>query len=171
MMANALIRTSLLTVGLAGALLAHSAFADATEGSYVTPGSKAAGLENCVEETGFMRRNHMELIKHQRDATVHSGIRTTKHSLAGCIECHVSYGADKAPVPVNADGQFCIACHEFAAVGMNCFGCHASVPAFPDSQAAAQAARGELDWHVPFAMNSPDAAGVGHEPTGEGIRP
>ena len=43
-----------------------------------------------------MRRNHMELIKHQRDATVHDGIRGTKHSLAGCIDCHVVPRADGA---------------------------------------------------------------------------
>jgi len=34
------------------------------------------------------RRNHMELIRHQRDLTVHEGIRTTRHSLANCVNCH-----------------------------------------------------------------------------------
>jgi hypothetical protein len=31
--------------------------------------------EQCVEPVEFMRRNHMELILHQRDETVHRGIR------------------------------------------------------------------------------------------------
>ena len=118
---------SLLVVGVTGAGLSPAAFADAEEGSYVTPGSKAAGLDNCVRETGFMRRNHMELIEHQRDVTVHQGIRSTTDSLAACVECHVSYDKQQ-PVSVYSDGQFCNACHEFTAVDVNCFGCHATVP-------------------------------------------
>ena len=42
----------------------------------------------CVEDTQFMRRNHMELLKHHRDRTVREGIRTTQHSLANCVTCH-----------------------------------------------------------------------------------
>ena len=34
--------------------------------------------------------NHMDMLKHQRDLTMHEGIRTTKHSLKECIECHAS---------------------------------------------------------------------------------
>jgi hypothetical protein len=79
----------------------------------------------------------MEMIKHQRDATVHEGIRGTKHSLAGCIDCHVSTGTEGRPLPVNAEHQFCNACHAFAAVDVNCFGCHAAVPSGgPVSEAA-----------------------------------
>ena len=33
----------------------------------------------CVEPTDVMRRDHMEFILHQRDETVHEGIRTSKH--------------------------------------------------------------------------------------------
>jgi hypothetical protein len=158
-MANAVVRGSLISIGLAGALCALAA--QAAGDTYVVPGSKAAELESCVEPTEFMRRNHMELIKHQRDETVHNGIRSTKHSIAGCIDCHVSYGGDKQPVPVNADGQFCNACHDFAAVGLNCFDCHATVPAYTDTQAAAEVARGGFDWHPPLALTLP----------GEGLMP
>ena len=35
-----------------------------------------------------MRRNHMELLKHQRDDTVRSGIRGAKYSLKDCVGCH-----------------------------------------------------------------------------------
>ena len=154
-MANAVLRGSLISVGLAGALcvLAVQAAGD----SFVVPGSKAANEEGCVEPTDFMRRNHMEVIKHQRDETVHNGIRSTKHSLAGCIECHVSTGPDNRPVPVDDQGQFCYACHEFAAVGMNCFGCHANVPMSPDAGAGAQAARSGFGWHAPVAMSQTSA--------------
>ena len=60
-------------------------------------GSRAADEKSCVEPTDFMRRNHMEVIKHQRDETVHGGIRSTKHSLAGCIACHGAKGPTGEP--------------------------------------------------------------------------
>jgi len=134
-MARAFIITSLLAVGLAGALPVSGLSADFAPGNHVTPGSKAAGLEHCVRETGFMRRNHMELIKHQRHQTVHKGIRKTTDSLAGCVDCHVSYDEERRPVSVYAEGQFCHVCHEFAAVDLTCFGCHATVPAYTDAEA------------------------------------
>ena len=129
-MAKPAVKGSLVAVGLAGALCALAVQA-AGEANYVVEGSKAATLESCVEPTDFMRRNHMELIKHQRDATVHDGIRSTKHSLAACFECHVSFDGEERAVPVNAEGQFCYSCHNYAAVTVNCFGCHATVPRGP----------------------------------------
>lgn len=126
-MAKAAVRAGLAAVGLVWALVAQTVLA-AGDASYVKEGSKAAGLEACVEPTDIMRRNHMELIKHQRDATVHGGIRATRHSLAGCIECHVRAGSDGTALAVNAPDQFCSACHAYAAVRINCFDCHAGVP-------------------------------------------
>ena len=138
-MAKAVVRAGLVAVSLAWALGAQVVLA-AELGSFVKEGSKAAGLSACVEPTDDMRRNHMEMIKHQRDATVHEGIRGTKHSLAGCIECHVSPGPDGQPVAANAPHQFCNACHSFAAVDVNCFGCHAAVPNGGPLSEAARAA-------------------------------
>lgn len=126
-MATAVVRAGLAAVSLVWALGVQTVLA-AEGASYVKEGSKAAGLEACVEPTDIMRRNHMELIQHQRDATVHGGIRATKHSLAGCIDCHVGPGLDGQAVAANAPNQFCSACHAFAAVRVNCFDCHASVP-------------------------------------------
>lgn len=168
-MANAVVRGCLVCVGLVGVLCALAVRA-ADEATYVTEGSKAAQLDSCVEPTDFMRRNHMEVIKHQRDETVHNGIRSTKHSLAGCIECHVSYAPDATPVPVNAEGQFCIGCHEFAAVGMNCFGCHASAPSYTDAEAAELAAREGFGRRPPLAMSVPGTLGLNPDAPGEGSR-
>lgn len=128
---RSLLKISLLAIGIATAGLTPAMATDFAKTDYVTPGSKAAGLENCVRETAFMRRNHMELIEHQRDATVHRGIRNTTDSLAGCVDCHVGYDQQQQAVSVYADGQFCRNCHEFAAVDMNCFDCHAGVPVHP----------------------------------------
>lgn len=44
--------------------------------------------EQCVEPTPDMRRNHMRYLTHQRDETVHRGIRTKRHSLKECVACH-----------------------------------------------------------------------------------
>jgi hypothetical protein len=147
-MANAVVRRGLISAGLAGALCALAA--QAAGETYVVPGSRAASEESCVEPTDFMRRNHMEVIKHQRDETVHGGIRSTRHSLAGCVECHATYGDDGAPIPVDQEEQFCGACHAFTAVRLNCFDCHATVPDPGARTASIPDAVGAIAWHPPI---------------------
>lgn len=97
-------------------------------GEYVVPSSRAAQVKQCVEPADHMRRYHMELIQHQRDATVRHGIRSTKYSLSNCISCHTGHTATGEPIAINASGQFCNACHAAAAVTLNCFDCHATIP-------------------------------------------
>jgi hypothetical protein len=88
------------------------------------PALEAAAGERCVEDTPFMRRNHMELLKHQRDRTVHEGIRTTQHSLANCVGCHASRKTGR----VTGSEGFCQSCHSYAGVKLDCFECHADKP-------------------------------------------
>jgi len=126
-MAKAMMKGVILAVAAAGALFALAARAEGV-GDFVLPSSKAAQAKGCVEPTEFMRRNHFEVIRHQRDTTVYGGIRSTKHSLAGCVNCHVGHDEAGQPISIHAPGQFCSACHEYAAVEMNCFDCHATVP-------------------------------------------
>lgn len=88
-----------------------------------------AGLgETCVEDTDFMRRNHMELLKHQRDETMLKGVRSEQYSLKECLNCHAVYGPDAIPVTVASPSHFCRSCHDYAAVNIDCFQCHASRP-------------------------------------------
>ncbi len=94
----------------------------------VTPEVPMGRGAQCVEPIEIMRRDHFEFIKHQRDQTVYHGIRGSKHSLAGCIDCHASKGTDGEVLPMNAEGQFCQTCHTYAAVKIDCFTCHATVP-------------------------------------------
>lgn len=89
--------------------------------------------ESCVEDTDFMRRNHMNLLKHQRDETMLNGVRGSQYSLKECIRCHAVMGADAKPVTVSDPGHFCRSCHEYAAVSIDCFQCHASRPDSGDS--------------------------------------
>ncbi len=100
----------------------------AQAGEAVEGTAKADKLEQCVEPTSVMRRNHFEFIKHQRDLTVHEGIRGSKHSLSGCVDCHARKDTSGKAVPVNAEGQFCDGCHDYAAVSLDCFSCHRTTP-------------------------------------------
>jgi cytochrome c553 len=84
--------------------------------------------DQCVEDTEFMRRNHMNLLMHQRDETMHEGIREKQHSLKECISCHAVQGEDAVPVTVSSPQHFCRSCHDYAAVKIDCFQCHASRP-------------------------------------------
>jgi hypothetical protein len=76
--------------------------------------------DKCVEPTDVMRRNHMEFILHQRDDTMRRGVRTEKHSLKACINCH----ADPKTNSVLGKDGFCESCHTYTAVSVDCFGCH-----------------------------------------------
>ncbi|MDH5612403.1 MAG: hypothetical protein OEY66_08115, partial [Gammaproteobacteria bacterium] len=85
------------------------------------------GVE-CVEDEDEMRRNHMNYILHQRDKTMHEGIRTETYSLSKCIDCHVQPN-DKGEVPTHENKEhFCVACHQYASVQIDCFECHADRP-------------------------------------------
>lgn len=89
--------------------------------------------EQCVEPAEIMRKQHMEFLLHQRDLTVREGIRTQKHSLTECVECHVQSNSQGEFIPVNAPQQFCEVCHGFASVKIDCFECHATTPDLPQS--------------------------------------
>ncbi len=116
-----------LAVGLVAAVLT-AALAGAAEDRKAVrvplPTVKIEKGEKCVEPTDEMRRNHMNMILHQRDETMRRGIRTTRHSLKGCIECHASPTTHSV---IGKDG-FCESCHTYAAVRIDCFECHSASP-------------------------------------------
>jgi len=85
----------------------------------------------CVEPLAEMRKNHMEYILHQRDETVHAGIRTRKHSFEECINCHVAQREDGSYPSVGTKDHFCSSCHAYAAVKIDCFQCHNDNPVRP----------------------------------------
>jgi len=85
--------------------------------------------KTCVEPTDVMRKQHHVFLKHQRDDTMHQGIRTESHSLKNCINCHVTPNEKGEILSVHEDdGHFCVSCHRYAAVSIDCFQCHLSVP-------------------------------------------
>jgi hypothetical protein len=88
--------------------------------------ARYSDAQGCVEPTADMRKNHMKYILHQRDETMHQGVRTKQYSLVECINCHVSDAPD-AP-RVSSEEHFCNSCHSYAAVSIDCFQCHADRP-------------------------------------------
>jgi predicted CXXCH cytochrome family protein len=79
----------------------------------------------CIADPATMRRDHPSMLKHQRDLTVHGGIRGAKASLKACIDCHASAATGSV---AKADTNFCVSCHQYAAVRIDCFDCHATRP-------------------------------------------
>jgi len=75
----------------------------------------------CVAPPEEMRRNHMEMLKHQRKLTLREGVRGAKVSLNGCIECHA--GKQNGSV-LGSNENFCQTCHAYAAVKLDCWDCH-----------------------------------------------
>jgi len=75
----------------------------------------------CVAPAEEMRRNHMEMLKHQRKLTLREGVRGSKVSLNGCIECHAS---KKTGSVIGSNDNFCQTCHAYAAVKLDCWDCH-----------------------------------------------
>ena len=73
-----------------------------------------------------MRRNHMDFLKHQRDDTVRRGIRGREVQPARAAST-ATPASSTGSVAGGAD-HFCVSCHSYAAVKIDCFECHASKP-------------------------------------------
>ena len=84
--------------------------------------------ENCVRETEFMKKNHMELLFEQRDLVVLKGIRSKTDNFNRCLSCHAIKNSSGSSISYNNPKHFCRNCHDFAAVKIDCFDCHSSVP-------------------------------------------
>jgi len=96
-----------------------------TQGAVPTPWIDPARGGKCPESPAFMRRNHMDLLKHQRNETLRVGDRRGAYSLKDCIACHASQNTNS--VAAN-NSNFCQSCHAYAAVRIDCFECHATQP-------------------------------------------
>ena len=88
--------------------------------------------DNCVADAQFMRNNHMDMLKHDRDKTVHDGQRDIQYSLKKCVACHAVNDDKGNAITVAEPEHFCRSCHDYAAVTIDCFQCHASRPEVKD---------------------------------------
>lgn len=116
---------SLIRLILAALLLAGALFALAGCGPVEGPQMMQARGDQCVEPLEVIRRDHMKLLSHEKDQAVLFGVRNPNHSIRGCVECHVSPTASRD----DPSSHFCLNCHSFNAVRMDCFQCHADKPA------------------------------------------
>jgi len=82
----------------------------------------------CVEPVEIMRKQHFEFVLDHRDKTVIDGIRTKKHSLNECIDCHITANTQGVFARYSEDTHFCASCHQYTAVNIDCFQCHADRP-------------------------------------------
>jgi hypothetical protein len=82
----------------------------------------------CIQPEDEMRRNHMNYILHERDETMHEGVRNEPGSLAACIDCHVEPNENGEIAGIDSDEHFCSSCHTYASVQIDCFQCHADRP-------------------------------------------
>lgn len=92
------------------------------------PKSNYSDETRCVEPVAIMRKQHFEYILEHRDKTVIEGIRTTQYSLIACIDCHITPNAEGEFARYSDDTHFCASCHQFTAVNIDCFQCHADRP-------------------------------------------
>lgn len=128
----ALIKTLLVPIallsispGLLAAETESSSMGNVVLPRVITP----ENVQQCVEPTDIMRRDHMKFLFQQRDATVLDGIRTGKYSLTGCINCHAQPAKDGKIVRAEDPEYFCTACHQYTSVKIDCFECHSDRPA------------------------------------------
>lgn len=110
---------------LSVALLICGSVATVAETTLSIP--SASKGKQCVDDTDKMRRQHMDLLKHHRNEALREGIRTKQYSLVECIECHVPADYQMQAATNNTD-HFCVNCHQYAAVKIDCFECHAATP-------------------------------------------
>ncbi len=79
---------------------------------------------HCVRDPVWMRKNHMHLLIHQRDLTVREGKPNKEIDLRNCVECHASTKDDSV---IARSDSFCVACHRYEAVKIDCFECHSGI--------------------------------------------
>ena len=123
-MINRILRITLLLTGMA---LLIPATGSAGVPLPVIHEPEGEGVK-CVEPEDVMRRDHMNFILHQRDETMHRGIRTSKYAFAECIDCHVQPDDNGNIASVDSEDHFCSGCHEYTGVTIDCFQCHADRP-------------------------------------------
>ncbi len=119
-------QTAILVYALTGfGLLSTSAVAETPFPTIHEPTDESV---KCIQPEDVMRREHMNYILHERDETMHEGIRGEPKSLANCINCHVEPDENGEIAGIETKEHFCNACHQYAAVQIDCFQCHADRP-------------------------------------------
>lgn len=152
-------RKILTLIALGLAMLGGPALAQVA-GNPLYPSVPAATGEPHPEGNEFMRRNHMKMLLHDRDLTMHDGVRPANASLKGCFECHATRDETGQAVSFEDDRHFCRVCHDYVAVKVDCFTCHRSTPeeGADRSQAAIRLKRPDRDELASYLRDIDSAA-------------
>lgn len=89
----------------------------------------------CAEAKKWMRRNHPDVLTHERDRTMREGIRARADSkplygsLRACVSCHIEKDDKTGEYPaIESRDHHCSGCHQKVAVKLDCFECHSTKP-------------------------------------------
>jgi len=105
-------------------------------------------VEKRDEHIAFMRKNHMDALKHKRDETMYLGIRTEEHSIKACINCHVPEKYNGKVLRHSDPEHFCSTCHTYVAAQLDCFECHADHPVTIKNSTADHSVKKLAEVHV-----------------------
>ncbi|RME28997.1 MAG: hypothetical protein D6806_01965 [Deltaproteobacteria bacterium] len=101
---------------------------------------KPAGRKLCIEDTGYMKSRHMELLDQWRDLVVRGGdgvyVPLLKHPCGGdsdcpggaCVQgnCRYDMSLTGTCLACHRRSRFCNRCHEHLNVRPYCWDCHLS---------------------------------------------
>jgi [DsrC]-trisulfide reductase subunit J len=109
-------------------LIGGATLAQAQERSSLLPNVPKATGEPHPEGNEFWRKNHPDMLRHDRNLTVRDGEREIGASLKSCFQCHTATDDQGTVLTSQSPNHFCSACHQYVAVKIDCFVCHRSTP-------------------------------------------
>lgn len=87
--------------------------------------------EQCIEDTEFMRGNHMQMLTEWRDEVVRDGDRIytskrdgKKHEKSLTKNCMACHGKADAAGKSTSAATYCGDCHDYVGVHPYCWDCH-----------------------------------------------
>ena len=86
------------------------------------------------DDPTVMISNHPRFLFHTRSLAVYQGVRHDIDTIEKCVDCHAEQNAQGQTVGFDDPQHFCRGCHNRAAVKIDCFECHNSMPASSKGQ-------------------------------------
>lgn len=81
------------------------------------------------EKPEVMRSNHQALLRYGMENGARSTTRWEEATIERCVTCHIVRDEQGQPLSAADAKHFCRDCHTKERVSINCFSCHASLPA------------------------------------------
>jgi hypothetical protein len=81
------------------------------------------------EDPQIMRKEHGKVLINEMNKAAQATSRKEDDTIERCVTCHVKRDEKQAPVSASDPRHYCTQCHAKSSVSINCFTCHASLPA------------------------------------------